>query len=101
VVHLRGVGPVQELLASHWANLPALFITSEVDDQTTAPALGQTAPEGSVYVESEGSAVHIVASRAAGTKCDRCWRYVPAVSSAPGRGGICPRCEDALGTSSQ
>jgi len=49
-----------------------------------------------VYHEGEGSAVHIVAERAGGTKCDRCWRYVPAVSTAAGREGVCPRCEDAL-----
>jgi isoleucyl-tRNA synthetase len=100
-VHLRGVGPVQELLTRHWADLPTLFITSQVDDQTAVPVTGQEPPDGSVYVESEGSAVHIVASRAPGTKCDRCWRYVPAVSSAPGREGVCPRCEDALGTSAR
>jgi isoleucyl-tRNA synthetase len=98
VVHLRGVGPVQELLASHWAHLPELFITSQVDDQTTAPVTDQAPPDGSVYVEGEGSAVHIVASRAAGLKCDRCWRYVPAVSSAPGHEGVCPRCENTLET---
>jgi isoleucyl-tRNA synthetase len=101
VVHLRGVGPVQELLTSHWEHLPTLFITSQVDDQTTAPVPGCVPPDGSVYVESEGSSLHIVVSRAAGTKCDRCWRYVPAVSSAPGHEGVCPRCEDALGASAR
>ena len=30
--------------------------------------------------------------RANGTKCDRCWRYVPAVSAE----GLCPRCVEAL-----
>ena len=101
VVHLNGAGPVQDLLTSHWAHLPALFITSQVDDQTSAPVAGEAPSDGAVYVESDGSAVHIVATRAAGTKCDRCWRYVPAVSSAPGREGVCPRCEDALGTSAR
>jgi len=101
VVHLCGVGPVQELLTSHWEHLPTLFITSQVDDQTTTPVSGQVPPDGSVYVEGEGGALHIVVSRAAGTKCDRCWRYVPSVSIAPGREGVCPRCEDALGTSAQ
>ena len=30
-------------------------------------------------------------------KCDRCWRYVPRVSSEPGREGLCDRCVEALG----
>jgi isoleucyl-tRNA synthetase len=76
--------------------LPGLFITSLVDDQADPPAAGEEPAEGSVYHEGEGSAIHIVAGKARGTKCDRCWRYVPAVSSAPGREGVCPRCEDAL-----
>jgi isoleucyl-tRNA synthetase len=85
-----------DLVAKHWNDLPGLFITSQVDDQTGPPVAGQEPAEGSVYHEGEGSAIHIVAGKAAGTKCDRCWRYVPAVSSAPGREGVCPRCEDAL-----
>jgi len=96
VVHLRGAGPIADLVARHWDDLPGLFITSQVDDQTGPPVAGQEPAEGSVYHDGEGSAIHIVAGRAAGTKCDRCWRYVPAVSSGPGREGVCPRCEDAL-----
>jgi isoleucyl-tRNA synthetase len=96
VVHLCGSGPVADLLAKHWADLPALFITSQVDDRTGPPEPGREPAEGAVYQEADGSAVHIVAAKADGTKCDRCWRYVPAVSDAPGREGVCPRCEDAL-----
>ena len=96
VVHLRGSGPAADLLATHWAALPALFITSQVDDRTGPPEPGREPAEGAVYQEADGSAVHIVAERAGGTKCDRCWRYVPAVSDAPGREGVCPRCEDSL-----
>jgi FPG/IleRS zinc finger protein len=29
-------------------------------------------------------------------KCERCWRYVPAVSSDPAWAGICERCQEAL-----
>jgi isoleucyl-tRNA synthetase len=96
VVHLRGAGPIADLIARHRDLLPGLFITSQVDDATDPPAAGQEPAEGSVYQEAEGSAVHIVAARAGGVKCDRCWRYVPAVSSDPGREGVCPRCEAAL-----
>ena len=96
VVHLRGSGPAADLLATHWADLPALFITSQVDDRTGPPEPGREPAEGAVYQEADGSAVHIVAAKADGTKCDRCWRYVPVVSHEAGREGVCPRCEDAL-----
>ena len=96
VVHLRGTGPIAELIAQHRDELPGLFITSQADDLADLPVAGQEPAAGSVYHEGEGSAVHIVAERAGGTKCDRCWRYVPAVSTAAGREGVCPRCEDAL-----
>jgi isoleucyl-tRNA synthetase len=33
---------------------------------------------------------------ASGTKCERCWRYVPEVSAEPDRSGLCPRCVEAL-----
>ena len=36
------------------------------------------------------------AERATGVKCERCWRYVPAVSAEPGREGLCERCLEAL-----
>jgi len=96
VVHLRGAGSIAGLIETHREHLPSLFITSQVDDKTDPPVPGQDSADGAVYVESDGSAVHIVAAKADGTRCDRCWRYVAQVSSAPGREGVCPRCEDAL-----
>jgi isoleucyl-tRNA synthetase len=38
----------------------------------------------------------VAVERAEGTKCERCWRYVPEVSQNTGREGLCPRCVDAL-----
>jgi hypothetical protein len=29
-------------------------------------------------------------------KCNRCWRYVEAISADPVQAGICDRCQDAL-----
>ncbi|MCC7124638.1 MAG: isoleucine--tRNA ligase, partial [Acidobacteria bacterium] len=34
--------------------------------------------------------------RADGVKCERCWRYVPEVSTDPATPGLCARCVDAL-----
>ena len=40
--------------------------------------------------------IQIEIERAAGVKCERCWRYVAAVSREPAFAGICDRCQDAL-----
>jgi isoleucyl-tRNA synthetase len=72
-------------LAPHAADLPMLFIVSEVELR----ADGTAAPAG-------GAAPRITIERAGGVKCERCWRYVPAVSQEPAWAGICERCQDAL-----
>ena len=38
----------------------------------------------------------VTIERASGVKCERCWRYVPAVSTDPEWAGLCDRCQDAL-----
>jgi isoleucyl-tRNA synthetase len=90
-VELRATGDLRTLLQRHLDDLPTLFITSDVV-LGDAPADG----EGALYRESETSYAAIVVSRADGVRCDRCWRYVPEVSSDAARPGVCPRCEDAL-----
>ena len=68
------------------AQLPMLFIVSEV--------LLKPAPTD---VEAPGEAAPVIAiERAPGVKCERCWRYVSAVSSEPAWAGLCDRCQDAL-----
>jgi isoleucyl-tRNA synthetase len=69
------------LLADYRDFLPTLFGVSHVDLVEGSPA-------------AEGVAVTV--DRAPGTKCDRCWRYVPAVSQDGDRAGLCPRCVEAL-----
>ena len=68
-------GEAGSLLTQYAEFLPTLFGVSEVE---------LTAGDD------------ISVERAAGTKCDRCWRYVPAVSADPQRTGLCPRCVEAL-----
>ena len=63
-----------------------LFIVSEV--VSAGRARFAKAPE-------EG-APGIAIVRATGVKCERCWRYVPAVSSEPAWAGLCDRCQGAL-----
>ncbi len=95
VVRLAPVGPLADLVARHRADLPMLFIASQVEVDT-APATGSDPPAGVIYVEAEGSTARITVGHADGTRCDRCWRWVPAVSAAPDALGVCDRCADAL-----
>ena len=59
--------------------LPTLFIVSDVELRASG------SDERTVVIE-----------RAGGIKCERCWRYVPSVSTDPAWAGLCDRCQDAL-----
>jgi isoleucyl-tRNA synthetase len=74
-------GADYELLRRYEADLPMLFIVSDVRLQRVD---GDASPR-------------FLAERATGVKCDRCWRFVPRISSEPGREGLCDRCVEALG----
>jgi isoleucyl-tRNA synthetase len=81
-VVITASGPIAALLARHREELPSLFIVSEIDLQ-----VGATEGTDEVRVEVE---------KAPGVKCERCWRYVPAVRTEPDWAGICDRCVEAL-----
>ena len=66
--------------------LPMLFIVSEVELRP--------APDD-VEAHAEARA-RVVIERARGVKCERCWRYVPAVSADPAWAGLCDRCQHSL-----
>jgi isoleucyl-tRNA synthetase len=78
-VALTAGGDAAALLQRHTADLPMLFIVSQV-------SLDATGPEG----------VSVSVSRAEGAKCDRCWRVVPDLSREPHVDGLCDRCVAAL-----
>jgi isoleucyl-tRNA synthetase len=75
-------GEDYERLQRYAADLPTLFIVSEA-----------------VVLQGSDGPPRFVAERATGVKCERCWRYVPGVSSEPEREGLCDRCVGALGES--
>jgi isoleucyl-tRNA synthetase len=81
-VVLTATGPVAALLEAHRAELPMLFIVSDLDLR-----IGALDGPDAVTVEVE---------RAPGIKCERCWRIVPATSADPEWAGLCTRCVDAL-----
>jgi isoleucyl-tRNA synthetase len=75
----------KSFVAGYLAQLPTLFIVSEVE---LRPRAGDTDPR-------------VTIERAGGVKCERCWRWVPSVSTDPEWAGICGRCQDALEASTR
>ncbi len=78
---VTAAGASGALLEDYREFLPTLFGVSQVGISAGAPG-------------AEGVSVSV--ERAAGTKCERCWRYVPEVSAQPDREGLCSRCVEAL-----
>jgi isoleucyl-tRNA synthetase len=81
-VVLSANGQQHALFSKYAADLPMLFIVSEVELQHRGAG------------NADGVAVRI--ERAGGVKCERCWRYVPSVSQEPRWAGLCERCQGAL-----
>ncbi len=74
------------LLERYARQLPMLFIVSEVEIRPAPPD-----------VEAHAEArPRVTIERAGGVKCERCWRYVPSVSTDPAWAGLCERCQGAL-----
>ena len=79
-VVLTASGDDLALLRQYAADLPMLFIVSEVQ----------------LHAASGDAPPAVVIERAGGVKCERCWRYVDKVSTDPAWAGLCDRCQDAL-----
>jgi isoleucyl-tRNA synthetase len=77
-------GDTAALLKQYEDFLPTLFGVSEVE---LNPGAGVQESNVGAGLQSRPEV-----QRATGTKCERCWRYVPAVNTE----GLCPRCTDAL-----
>ncbi len=80
-------GDTAALLKQYEDFLPTLFGVSEVELNGGAGLPPSTGFGGA------GSDPPVSGTRATGTKCERCWRYVPAINTE----GLCPRCVEALG----
>ena len=70
-----------DFLQSYEADLPGLFIVSQVE-----LVRDETAP----------SDLAIVVSRAKGAKCERCWNYRPSVGAVAAHPTLCDRCVEAV-----
>jgi isoleucyl-tRNA synthetase len=78
-VLLKAGFDLHPLLTQYAADLPALFIVSQVQLEHGA--------DNGVSVEIQ---------RAEGTKCERCWKYTLDVGSDPEFPTLCAACSDAI-----
>lgn len=80
-VDLEAGGDELALLCRHEADLPMLFIVSQVGLREGRETNGR---------------VQVTVRRAEGVKCIRCWRYVTDISADPAFEGLCQRCVNAV-----
>jgi isoleucyl-tRNA synthetase len=67
------------VLAQFAAELPALFIVSQVE-----------------LLQGVENGVSVEIQRADGTKCERCWKYTLDVGSDPDFATLCAACAEAI-----
>ena len=77
-----------ELLKQYENFLPTLFGVSDVEVGFRQASAGFAGEDGLMVAEP----FRVRVRKADGTKCERCWRFVPKVTAE----GICDRCVEAL-----
>jgi len=81
-VRVAADGDLSPLLAKYRAELPALFLVSQVESQKPQPAAN--------------SVIAVSVERADGSKCERCWNYSTHVGENAAYPTVCERCTAAL-----
>jgi isoleucyl-tRNA synthetase len=94
-IHILARGSVADLLMAHKAGLKELMNVSnvfvrEIEGWEQLPQSQMTNAMWPLLNHS------IQVSPASGTKCNRCWNFMPAVSNYGIWEGVCTRCHDAL-----
>ncbi|MBM4332432.1 MAG: isoleucine--tRNA ligase [Deltaproteobacteria bacterium] len=89
-VTLNGPAKLLSFLRENENQLKDLFIVSQVTVADVSP------PEAQQSQELEG--LNILATRAPGKKCDRCWVYDSRIGESANSLEVCPRCREALVT---
>ena len=78
-VKLSADGDLFPLLEGYAADLPGLFIVSQVD-----------------LTQTYSGDLSVAVERASGTKCERCWKYTHDVGSDPRLPTVCAACAAAV-----
>jgi isoleucyl-tRNA synthetase len=86
-VKLRAKGDTARLLNRYAAFLPEFFIVSQVEIEVLDPARPPS---------DSGGLVEVLAAKARGSKCERCWNYSTHVGESADFPTLCERCMAAL-----
>jgi isoleucyl-tRNA synthetase len=78
-------GPLGDLLDGRFADLPTLFIVSQVERSELDAAASPLVP-----------GLRVAVGRAVGDKCARCWNYRTSVGSDVTHPTLCAPCVAAL-----
>ena len=81
-VHLHALPDAYDFLQPYKADLPTLFIVSQVTLEKDPKA---------------ASDIFIEVTKANGSKCARCWRYQTSVGASAAHPELCDRCVEAIG----
>ncbi len=92
VLYAQTASPgMYDFLKPHAADLPSLFIVSQVDLR----AVDQV-PTGGDVSEDIGAGFAVQVVKGEGDKCARCWNYRPSVGANAAHPTICDRCVEAI-----
>jgi isoleucyl-tRNA synthetase len=93
-VTLDAAGKLAELLHKHAAQLPALFIVSQVEIESHVywDSLNPNIGLGDALIQD----LRVSVERALGSKCERCWNYSTRVGESAAYPTLCERCLAAL-----
>jgi len=86
-VLLNGNPELKAKLKSHLAQLPGLFIVSQVDFFSAGAA---------DYKSELVPSLEVCVHKAEGAKCERCWNYSTRVGENTRYPTVCERCSEAL-----
>jgi isoleucyl-tRNA synthetase len=88
---LKAIGKALEAKLTFAGSSPALrHVSAHLD------ALRELLNVSQLEIKSEGEAVVVSVSKAAGQKCERCWHWETDVGSHPEHPTICARCVKAV-----
>jgi isoleucyl-tRNA synthetase len=103
---LSANGDLFPLLEQYAAELPGLFIVSQVEVTGTAggpavgsaggPAVGSAGGLAAGVFAPEPAAVAVTVERASGQKCERCWKYTDDTGANPRFPTICGSCASSI-----
>jgi len=91
---LSANGDLFPLLEQYAAELPGLFIVSQVE-VTPAPSPGNAGGLAAGDL-SEPAALAVTVERASGQKCERCWKYTSDTGADPRFPTVCGSCAGSI-----